>query len=304
MSRRMSYGVSRSPYDVSRLALACYPRWWRAVRGDELQGVLADLAEASGRGRPDPRDLLNLAAHGLRLRLAGQAAGVPGARDRTALIASAVGFAFCLTILVFGELWTPSGRRLTVGAPIYLGWMLSVALTRSWGRGLLFVCAVGAAIAPITGYERPRLWVLGFLLLLTCLAACGRVAPDRRSRRLLLLLTAGLSVMMLAGAGAYVVSRYTPYGLYGAGDQYNVGCFAFAGFGVAVVLWWTGRRVWAIGAGVNGLVWLSLLAQSRVGTRTDEGWTAVTAFAVGVLLAASVARCSGRPLVGEDRVEQ
>ncbi|MGC4936732.1 hypothetical protein [Kribbella sp. DT2] len=291
-------------YGASRLALACYPRWWRAQRAAELHGVLADLAETTGRARLDPRDLLNLAVHGLRLRLAGHATGVPGARDRTALVASAVGFAFCLTMLVLGELWTPTGPRLTVGAPIYLVWMLAVVLARSWGRSLLLLCALGAAIAPFTGYERPRLWVLGFLLLVTCLAVSGRAAPDRRSGRLLSLLTAGLSVLMLAGAGAYVLSRYAPDGLYGAGDQYNLGCFAFAGLGVAVVLWWTGRRAWAVAAGLNSLVWLSLLAQSRVGVRYDVELTAVTALAVGVLLAGSVAWLSGRPLVGEQGVEQ
>ncbi|WP_049797234.1 hypothetical protein [Kribbella flavida] len=61
-----------------RTALLCYPRWWREARGEEALGVLLDSAEAAGRYRADPRDLLDLAVHGVLARdggLAGRSAG-------------------------------------------------------------------------------------------------------------------------------------------------------------------------------------------------------------------------------------
>jgi hypothetical protein len=143
------------------------------------------------------------------------------------------------------------------------------------------------------------------LLLISCLAVSGRSAPTPRSRRLLLLLTGAFTTLLVSATGAFVLSSYSPYGLYGARDQYNLGYFAFAGFGIAVVLWWTGRRTWAVAAGLNGMVWLSLVVLFPMGARTDAAPTAAAAFAAGVLGSVLVVcRRFARPLGLEDRVEQ
>ena len=51
-----------------RRLLLCYPREYRRSRGEELVGVLLDVA-APGRARPTARESANLIRHGLRCRL-------------------------------------------------------------------------------------------------------------------------------------------------------------------------------------------------------------------------------------------
>lgn len=119
---------------LRRVTLACYPRWWRAEHGDEVIGLLLDSAEDNGHA--DYRDLLNLAIHGLRLRLqpdTGPVVGL-GVRDRVSVIAVALLVPISVTLLVFGE-WAPWDAatsfdpspvaNLTTGAFCYLAGLLA-----------------------------------------------------------------------------------------------------------------------------------------------------------------------------------
>jgi hypothetical protein len=181
----------------------------------------------------------------------------PAARDHDALLAVATGFALCAALVLFGKLqvwiWFPVEAHLTLAGPLYLTWMLGVALAiagrSSLGRMVLALTGLGFALLPViaavTGHDRPRRWLLLFLVLLCCLAVSGRTAPDRASRRLLILLVGGATAVAVPVVGGFLHTRFSPDGFYSANEQYNLSYFALGALGVAAVLRQAGHRAWA-----------------------------------------------------------
>ncbi|QNE20463.1 hypothetical protein F1D05_24315 [Kribbella qitaiheensis] len=257
-----------------RAALLCYPRGWRAERGDEVLAVMLDSAEAEGRDQIDPRDLLNLAAHGLQTRLARLNRVMPSrVRDRAALIAAAIGAAFCVSLLLFAEgaIGVPmpaAGHDFTLSAPIYLAWPFAVVLavlghTRI-ARLLLVLTALGAAAVPslatATHHAHGPRWLMSFLALLCLLAVSGNLGQDRTAQRRLLWLTTAATISVAAAFALYFQTVTFSDGLYHGYERYNCSYFTVAAFGVAVVLLLTGHRSWSAAFALNGMVGLGLLA--------------------------------------------
>jgi len=95
-----------------RAALDWYPRRWRDENGEAMLGTLLDEAEATGRDRPRPTDLANLAVHGIAATARQLPDRVPAAiRDRASAIALATGFALALVQFLAVEWapWAPNG---------------------------------------------------------------------------------------------------------------------------------------------------------------------------------------------------
>lgn len=157
-----------------RRLLRCYPRSYRDTRGDELLTTLLDLAPP-GRTRPTAGDVADLVEGGLRTRLGLET--VDGLADG---LTRAAPVALALTGGLSAFLWArvePLGPP-TLGPVAYAAWLAACAvallaparLTRPALAGALAVTAVLPAIAPLTGYARPPLWVV------TALAVFGLVA--------------------------------------------------------------------------------------------------------------------------------
>jgi hypothetical protein len=269
---------------MMRIALLCYPRWWREARGEEVTGLLMDSAEAKGRRSPSPADLVNLAVHGLRLRI-GTSITQPSrpVRNRISVVALALLTAVCTTLLIFGE-WAPWDPQtsmqsapianVTTGSFCYLAGILAalaVALGRpTSGRRLAVCCgliAVAVIWAPVGqfaqsfGLTRPPGTVLVFVAVLSVLASIGDPLPPRGSRGLFTLLAATPTV------GAVLVTALSlgpePWFYYRHPDQtaLRISGGILLGIGltvIAVVLLAGGRRVWSSALAVNAVPWLLL----------------------------------------------
>lgn len=270
---------------VYRAVLRCYPLWWREQRGEEALGVLQDSAEA--RGHADPRDVLNLAAHGVRLRLG--RAGAPttdrSLRNRISVIALALLAAVCSTLLIFGE-WAPWDHstsfghtpiaNLTTGSICYLAGLLA-AVAAAFGRAtaarrLAVFSGVTALLimwAPIDqfvqshGFTRPPGVILAFSAALCALVAVGEPVPPRGSRSLFVLLAA------VPTAGAVLVTALSlgpdTWYYYRLPDQIAVRTSGgiLVGIGlmvIAIVLLVGGYRSWARAIAVNSVPWLLLFS--------------------------------------------
>ncbi|WP_350274408.1 hypothetical protein [Kribbella sp. HUAS MG21] len=296
---------------VRRATLACYPRWWRAQHGEEVIGLLLDSAEDNGRA--DYRDLLNLAVHGVLLRLKPDSRALPGrsvrsVRDRVSVIAVALLVPISLTLLVFGEWapWDPSTSfdpapvaNLTTGVLCYLAGLLAagfVACGRATaGRRL---AAAGGLIAlviqfgPIEQFalrysiSRPPSWMLLFIAAICLLASVGTPVPPRNSRRLFLTLAAVPTAVALFLTGRSLGPD--PWLFYRHPDQVELRTSGGVLVGIALavvaaVLLTAGRRAWAAAFAVNAVPWLFLYYSSRL---THSTFLLSAPVVIGVVVAA------------------
>lgn len=269
---------------MMRLALLCYPRWWREARGEEVIGLLMDSAEANGRRRPSAADLLNLAAHGLKLRTGTSATSVNHqVRNRVSVLALAFLAAVCTTLLIFGE-WAPWDPRtslesspianVTTGSLCYLAGLLAViaaALGRvTAARRLAVACgltALAIMLPPVAdlahnyGLTRPPGAILAFIALLSALASLGHPHPPRGSRKLFVFLAA------IPTIGAVCVTALSlgpePWFFYRLPDQVSLRISGGILLGIAlaviaVVLLLGGNRHWASPVAANAVPWLLL----------------------------------------------
>jgi len=120
-----------------RRLLRRYPSRWRQDHGDELVATLLGLADAGGRTRPSPADVVDLVAHGLAARLGASLGLVPVVvRHRVAILALASLAALSTDLFVIAE-------ALPDPWPAYAGYMA--------GGGLTFgpFVTIGAAIYPL-----------------------------------------------------------------------------------------------------------------------------------------------------------
>jgi len=161
-----------------RLALHAYPRAWRARNGDQLLGVLLDMAEDPLRTGTSGsrREVFPVIGHGLAARLAPLGTAFPpGLRTRLSTLAVASGAALSLLWLLTVDAHpvdgSSSGARLhlpapfSVMTPVYAGWLL-----------LLLFSALG----------HPRPVRVTALLTATCTAAAPALSAAIGSGRPLL----------------------------------------------------------------------------------------------------------------------
>ncbi|MEV4414899.1 hypothetical protein [Catellatospora sp. NPDC049609] len=170
-----------------RRLLRSYPRSYRDARGDEIVATLLDLAPP-GRTRPTAADAADLVEGGLRTRLG--VATVDGLADG---LHRAGPVALALTGGLSAFLWwrvEPLGPP-TLGPVAYAAWLAAgvVALlaparfTRPGLAGALAVTAAVPALAPLTAYDRPPLWVLMALSVFGLVALAGTDAFGRDAER-------------------------------------------------------------------------------------------------------------------------
>jgi hypothetical protein len=184
-----------------RTLLRAYPARYRAERGEEILGTLLDLA---GPDRRSPRisDAADLVASGLRYRLGmGTVAGLDGG------LATAAPIALCVAAGISAFAWwrvepvTPGvhiggsalfGLFRTLGPVAYLAWLVAAAgwaVLRTGPARLLVGFAIAVTltlpfVAPLTGVDRPPLWVLMALSAFGVLALGGYPRPLSTDERL------------------------------------------------------------------------------------------------------------------------
>ncbi|GAA1951765.1 hypothetical protein [Kitasatospora viridis] len=154
-----------------RLALLLHPAKYRRERGEELAAVFADIADGSGR-LATARELIDLAGHGVRLRLGLGSDGVPG--QLAALAAP-----FAVTAAAAGGLaqqignWTnlPPGLALAVLRFEYSGW--HPVLLGQFGVLVSLVAAVAAVCGRWTTARLTALLGLVLTLVFTWISLTG-----------------------------------------------------------------------------------------------------------------------------------
>ncbi|MGC4938605.1 hypothetical protein [Kribbella sp. DT2] len=276
--------------------------------------MMLDSAEAEGRNRLARLDLLDLAAHGLRTRL-GQPvrAASSRVRDRAALVAAVTGAAFCVSLLIFAEgglgVPMPAPRHdLTMSAPIYLAWLLAVAMAvlghSKIARLLLILTGLGAAALPslatATHHAHGPRWLMSFLALLCLLAASGRLGQDRTARRRLLWLTTAATISAAAAFALYFHAVPFSDGLYYGNERYNCLYFALASFGIAATLLLTNHRTWSAAFVANGLVALSVIALMPTPGGIHNTASTITPIPLLVLAAFLTGGAALAPLAGRN----
>ncbi|MFI6783755.1 GlsB/YeaQ/YmgE family stress response membrane protein [Micromonospora sp. NPDC050276] len=158
-----------------RRLLRAYPGDYQAERGDEIVGTYLDTIRP-GRRWPSPHDALDLLGAGLRERLRGYGAlGLAAALPLAATAALNTLVAVATFLLLQVELndprvsgLDPAGPFQTIGAVIWLGWLVvgltATALPGSWARtaaaGCLLLTVALPLVAALIGQPRPPLSVL------------------------------------------------------------------------------------------------------------------------------------------------
>lgn len=144
-----------------RRALLAYPGSWRRQNGEEMVGIMLDVADQDRRTRATVGEVVNLIGSGLAARCERLLPGVPGqGRDRIACLSLSIASALAAIMLVLGELgrWFrynsyPTGMGLfgpftTSASVVYvlvLGAFLAASLGWTAARRILLVLAILAA---------------------------------------------------------------------------------------------------------------------------------------------------------------
>ena len=221
-----------------RRLLIAYPPAYRAERGDELVATLLDGSPPGAR-LPSLADAADLVASGLRRRLGtaaviGLEAGLVIAAPFALAIAAGIGaFAWWRVEPITDPAYVGGaalfGQFRTLGPLAYAAWILAAvgyALFRpALGRVLIGVALLTTlalpALAPVTGVDRPPLWVLMALAVFGCIALVGSSAsigaawrrPDER-------LAVPIGAIALAICASVVVLAWPP-GPAGFGYYYQ-----------------------------------------------------------------------------------
>jgi DNA-binding PadR family transcriptional regulator len=214
-----------------RRLLLAYPRDYRAQRGDEIVSTMLDAMPA-GRRWPDPADAADVVAGGLRYRLG--TASLVGFDEGLALAAPV---ALSLAAGIAGFAWwrvepVTAGAALggvplfglfrTLGPVAYAFWLLAAvgwAVLRPAPSRFLIAVSIAVtlalpAVAPLTGVDRPPLWVMAALAVFGLLALVGSAPASGGYRSTL---DGRLSVP--AGAVAVTVAASTVVTLWAPGTE-------------------------------------------------------------------------------------
>jgi len=214
-----------------RRLLLAYPRDYRAQRGDEIVSTMLDAMPA-GRRWPDPADAADVVAGGLRYRLG--TASLVGFDEGLALAAPV---ALSLAAGIAGFAWwrvepVTAGAALggeplfglfrTLGPVAYAFWLLAAvgwAVLRPAPSRVLIAVSIAVtlalpAVAPLTGVDRPPLWVMAALAVFGLLALVGSAPASGGYRSTL---DGRLSVP--AGAVAVTVAASTVVTLWAPGTE-------------------------------------------------------------------------------------
>lgn len=128
-----------------RLALRTYPSRWRAAHGEELLGVMLDIAAEKNTTKASTAELLELGLHGLIARVNQALSVVPRRRrDRLAAVGLIAGTALALMMLVLGEF----GRWFRWNSYTFADHPFGPVTTPA---AIVFVLAVGAFLAQAAG---------------------------------------------------------------------------------------------------------------------------------------------------------
>jgi hypothetical protein len=139
-----------------RLALTFYPSSWRREHGDELLGVLMDVAEDQRRVKPGVKELINLGLSGLLARIMLVVGCIPvHRRSRVAVGSTIIGSAAAATMMVLGEV----GRWFRYGS---YGTDVMVFGPFTTAASLVYVLCLGTFLA--TMLRMPRVRVAAHLL--------------------------------------------------------------------------------------------------------------------------------------------
>ena len=304
---------------VCQLALRAYPRRWRQRHGEELLGVLLDVAQGAGRTRPRVIDLTDVALRGLSMRWCIVRDVVPAdVRRRAAILAIASAFALSVTFFLFGE-WGPwveggagygphVGPFLTLAPLVYLACSLTFAATVVCPRTTRFFAGLTLALAVdepllagITGWTPAPRYLLILLALLSAMALSCPGAADAHERRELAALGAvltGISLLtfgMLTGFEADYIYRSAGPGHFPViGD--TTGLVA-AGLALALFLSWTRSRAWGGAVALNAVPWIIAPTNfSSIISLFTHAWLGVIASAAALAVLGLVLHRSGARL--------
>ena len=217
-----------------RRLLFAYPRAYRLERGDEIVSTMLDAMPA-GRRWPDPADAADVVAGGLRHRLGtaslvgfdeGLALAAPVALSLAAGIA---GFAWWRVepvtagAMIGGE--PLFGLFRTLGPVAYAFWLFSAlgwAVLRPAPSRVLIAVSIAVTlalpvVAPLTGVDRPPLWVMLALSVFGLLALVGSAPASGGYRS-----TLDGRISVPAGAVAVTLAASTVVTLWApAGEAYG-----------------------------------------------------------------------------------
>ena len=253
-----------------RQALRAYPAQWRAKHGEELLGVMLDVAADEGRLRPTASELLHLTWHGTYARVNRLLSILPRRRrDRLAAVGSVAGTALALAMMVLGELgrwfrWNsytladaPFGRLTTPASVVFLLVIAAFAATalglRAAGKALYAAAAAtSTALAIALVATDPTIpvhpVVFVFFTAASLLALLGNPTRTAALRALVLYASPALGVFLtlisyLQGGGSQRTFWGGPYTI----NDFTLAMYSLALLTLAALLAAAGRksRPWA-----------------------------------------------------------
>lgn len=201
-----------------RLAMRAYPLRWRAKHGEELLGVMLDIAASKNKGKASIFEMLHLTVHGMSARVNEVLSVVPRRRrDRLSAVGLIAGTALALVMMVLGEVgrWfrlssytfadDPFGPVTTPAALVFL-LTLAAFLAQSAGRtaaarflhaGTISLCVVLAIVMKTTDPTIVvPLFVFASFIATSFLALLGNPTRTGRLRRVVLLGSPALGILM------------------------------------------------------------------------------------------------------------
>lgn len=180
---------------IYRFALRSYPARWRAEHGEEILGVMLDVAASRNKAKASLSDVAHLVLHGLVARVNRVLSVVPRRRrDRLAALGLIAGTALALVMIILGEL----GRWLRWQSYTFSDNLFGPVTTPA---AVIFTLMLGAFLAHVVSRV-----ALAKVLHGITIAACIGVAVMMKTTNstivvplAVLLCFAGMSVLCLLG---------------------------------------------------------------------------------------------------------
>lgn len=148
-----------------RFALRAYPSRWRAQHGDELLGVMLDVAASQDKAKASPSDIAHLVLHGMTARMNQLLSAIPRRRrDRLAAVGLITSTALALVMMILGEL----GRWYQWQSYTFTDDLFGPATTPA---AIVFILTFGAFLAHASSRE-----TLAKILHAVTIAACVGLA--------------------------------------------------------------------------------------------------------------------------------
>jgi len=309
MNPSTAFGFTASRL-LLRVAIRAYPRAWRAAHGEELAGVLLDVAAGAGRSGPGLVELAHVSAHGVMTRVTGWRDILPvGVRRRATTLAIASGAALSTVCFLFAE-WGPwlragSGYGPQVGpfltlAPVsYLAWAVTFiyalvlpAAARRCMAVTLALISLSPLLADLSGWTPAPRYLLALLAMLATVAILGPVSREPRDRLEVLGLGAFLTAAgvvtfgVRTGFDAEYLYRSEGTGRFPVlGDTVGL---VVATLLVALVLSWVRGREWGGAVALNAIPWLvapiPLVSLDRLMFTDRAGFVCLMAAVLGWVL--------------------